>query len=43
MGVPTLDGLGVSGDGAHTLGEYIVVDSLARSARMIAGLLDAFR
>ncbi len=43
MGVPTLDGLGVSGDGAHTLGEYIVVDSLARSARMIAGMLDAFR
>ncbi|WP_158743717.1 M20/M25/M40 family metallo-hydrolase [Acidisphaera sp. L21] len=43
MGIPTLDGLGVRGDGVHTLGEYIVVDSLAQSARLIAGLLDAYR
>jgi glutamate carboxypeptidase len=39
MGIATLDGLGASGDGFHTLGEYIEVDSLARRGRLIAGLL----
>jgi glutamate carboxypeptidase len=29
LGVPTLDGLGVDGDGAHTLHEYILVSTLA--------------
>ena len=43
MGVPTLDGLGVRGGGPHTLGEYIMVDSLAERARLFAGLLDALR
>lgn len=28
MGVPTLDGLGADGDGAHTLNEYILVSTL---------------
>lgn len=39
MGIPTLDGLGAEGGGAHTSGEYIVVDSLARRGRLMAGLL----
>ena len=39
MGIPTLDGLGVQGAGAHTLDEHIVVDSLAQRGRLIAGLL----
>lgn len=39
MGVPTLDGLGVEGAGAHTLEEHIVVDSLVRRGRLMAGLL----
>jgi glutamate carboxypeptidase len=39
MGLPTLDGLGLSGDGYHTLGEYILVDSLVDRARLMAGLL----
>ncbi len=30
LGVPTLDGLGADGDGAHTLHEYILVSTLAR-------------
>ena len=30
LGIPTLDGLGVDGDGAHTLHEYILVSTLAR-------------
>lgn len=30
LGIPTLDGLGVDGDGAHTLSEYVLVSTLAR-------------
>jgi len=41
MGIPTLDGLGVQGGGAHTLDEHIVVESLAERARLMAGLLAA--
>ena len=29
LGVPTLDGLGVDGDAAHTLHEYVLVTTLA--------------
>ena len=39
MGIPTLDGLGVEGAGLHTLEEHIVVESLARRGRLLAGLL----
>jgi len=39
LGIPTLDGLGVQGAGAHTLEEHIVVDSLARRGKLFAGLL----
>ena len=39
MGVPTLDGLGVAGAGAHTLDEHIELDSLVPRARLFAGLL----
>lgn len=39
LGIPTLDGLGVQGTGAHTLDEHIIVDSLAPRGRLIAGLL----
>lgn len=39
MGVPTLDGLGVAGAGAHTLDEHIQVDSLAYRGKLMAGLL----
>ena len=39
MGVATLDGLGVAGNGAHTLDEHILVDSLAYRGRLMAGLL----
>lgn len=39
MGIPTLDGLGVAGAGAHTLEEHVVVDSLVPRARLLAGLL----
>lgn len=38
-GIPTLDGLGVAGGGAHTLQEHLSVDSLAPRCRLLAGLL----
>jgi glutamate carboxypeptidase len=43
MGIPTLDGLGVLGGGGHTLEEHLVVDSLARRGRLVAGLLATLR
>lgn len=39
MGIPTLDSLGVRGEGLHTLTEHIKVDSLVERARLMAGLL----
>lgn len=39
MGIPTLDGLGVAGAGAHTLDEHIAIASLVPRARLFAGLL----
>jgi glutamate carboxypeptidase len=39
MGVPTLDGLGAVGDGAHSVGEYVLVPSLAERAALMAALL----
>ena len=41
MGIPTLDGLGVGGTGAHTLDEHIQIDSLAYRGKLMAGLLAA--
>ena len=41
MGIPTLDGLGVAGAGAHTLDEHIQIDSLAYRGKLIAGILMA--
>ncbi len=39
LGIATLDGLGVQGGGAHTLEEHILVDSLPRRGKLMAGLL----
>ena len=39
IGVPTLDGLGPIGDGAHALDEYVEIDSLPERAALIAGLI----
>jgi glutamate carboxypeptidase len=41
MGVPTLDGLGAAGAGAHTPGEYIRIRSLVERAALLAALLRA--
>jgi len=39
LGVPVLDGLGVAGDGAHTLEEYILVEDIPKRATLLAKLI----
>ena len=39
LGVPTLDGLGPEGDGAHALHEHVVTADIAWRAALLAGLL----
>jgi glutamate carboxypeptidase len=39
LGVPTLDGLGAVGDGAHSPREHVVIRSLPERAAILAGLL----
>ena len=39
LGVPVLDGLGVSGDGAHRLDEHILIDDIARRAALVTSML----
>jgi len=41
LGVPTLDGLGALGDGAHALHEYVIIDALPDRAVLLAGLIGA--
>jgi glutamate carboxypeptidase len=40
MGIPTLDGLGGVGDGAHAAHEHIVISELPRRAALLAGLIE---
>ncbi|MEO6237003.1 MAG: M20 family metallopeptidase [Vicinamibacterales bacterium] len=42
-GVPTLDGLGPIGDGAHAAHEHVVISALPWRVALLAGLLDTFR
>jgi len=39
LGVPTLDGLGAVGDGAHSADEHVIVSSLPQRAALLAALL----
>jgi glutamate carboxypeptidase len=39
LGVPTLDGFGAIGDGAHALHEHVEIDALVPRAATIAGVL----
>lgn len=43
LGVPTLDGLGAVGDGAHAEGEHIVVSALPERAALVAALIEDLR
>jgi glutamate carboxypeptidase len=40
MGIPTLDGLGVDGDGAHTNEEYMKYSSIEPRTRLMQGLME---
>jgi len=39
LGIPTLDGLGAMGEGAHALHEQVVISSFPRSAALLDGIL----
>jgi len=39
LGVPTLDGLGAVGDGAHALHEHVELDALPDRAALVGGLI----
>ena len=42
-GVPTLDGLGPVGDGAHAEGEHVVLSAMEPRARLLAALIEEVR
>ena len=39
LGIPTLDGLGAVGDGAHSAGEYVLARTMPERAALLAALL----
>jgi glutamate carboxypeptidase len=41
LGIPTLDGLGGVGDGAHASHEHILISELPRRAALVAGLIES--
>jgi len=43
IGTPTLDGLGIDGDGAHTLHEYGLISSIAPRRKLMERLLETLR
>ena len=41
LGIPTLDGFGAIGDGAHAIHEHVEIDALVPRAATIAGVLES--
>jgi glutamate carboxypeptidase len=41
IGVPTLDGMGAVGGGAHSPGEYVVAAHLVERTALLAGMLQS--
>lgn len=41
LGIPTLDGLGGVGDGAHAIDEHVIIGELPRRAALLAALIAA--
>lgn len=39
LGIPTLDGLGADGDGAHAVSEHVILSSIPDRAALAAGLI----
>ena len=40
IGIPTLDGMGGVGEGAHAVHEHIVISELPRRALLLAGMIE---
>lgn len=40
LGIPTIDGIGCPGEGAHALHESIIIDQLERRVALVAGLIE---
>ena len=40
LGIPTLDGLGPVGDGAHAVDEHVEIESIPHRAALLAGLIE---
>jgi glutamate carboxypeptidase len=40
MGIPTLDGMGGVGEGAHAMHEFILISELPRRALLLAGMIE---
>jgi glutamate carboxypeptidase len=40
MGIPTLDGMGGVGEGAHAVHEFIIISELPRRALLLAGMIE---
>jgi glutamate carboxypeptidase len=43
IGVPTLDGMGAVGGGAHSPGEFVVASHLVERTALLAGMLQVER
>lgn len=43
VGVPTLDGLGAVGGGAHADHEYVLIDTMVDRTRLVSGLIEEIR
>jgi glutamate carboxypeptidase len=41
IGIPTLDGLGGVGEGAHAVHEHILISELPRRALLLAGMIES--
>ena len=41
IGIPTLDGMGIVGGGAHAVHEHIVISELPRRALLLAGMIES--
>ena len=41
IGIPTLDGLGAAGQGAHAVHEHIVISELPRRIALLAGMIES--
>ena len=43
LGIPTLDGLGPVGDGAHAEGEWVSIEAMPERAALVAGLVQRLK